>query len=370
MIDIDLSQQLHSLAETMNDGVDIVARHRRISLQSRRRAAVKVGFAGAGVAAVVGGLFVVRDERSGPAGGGLAASSSLAPATTQATTTALPECAVVLAGLQTANSSAAAVVSKRVTTDPSPASDLPDANFKGVVTILTTDGSQITFSSDDPEATPPTSGIATIDAETIWMDGATLLDTAPTIQVGQHVGLATAAEANGVDRVIFVDVGSVSVAPKVADTKPADSTTVDASGAPAKIALPGPSLSAGPTEKSRGTVVGAGATSISVTRRRRHRAGEDHRHRPRQHAVLRRRHAVHAGCAGRRCGAWRRVSLRRCRRRRQRCRDADSLRVISSRGSRRRSVCRRSPRPQYCSLVGVVSAADLRVSDHLLLATR
>ena len=57
----------------------------------------------------------------------------------------------------------------------------------------------------------------------------------------------------------------VSVAPKVADTKPADSTTVDASGAPAKTALPGPSLPAGPTEKSRGTVVGVDATSISVT---------------------------------------------------------------------------------------------------------
>ena len=151
MIDNGLSQQLHSLAATVNEPVDLFALHRRISVQSRRRAAVKVGFAGAGVAAVVGGLFVVRDERSGPAGGGLAAASSVASTATQATTTtASPDCAVVLAGLEAANSTAAAVVPKAITTDPSPASDLPEAGFKGIVTILTTAGSQITFSNDDP----------------------------------------------------------------------------------------------------------------------------------------------------------------------------------------------------------------------------
>ena len=272
MIDTDLSQQLHSLAATVNEPIDLVALRRRISVQSRRRAAVKVGFAGAGVAAVVGGLFVVRDDRSGPAGGGLAAASSVASTASQATTTASPDCAVVLAALQAANSTAAAIVPKVVTTDPSANSDLPEANFKGVVTILTIDGSQITFSSDDPEATPPTSGVAIVDATTLWMDGATQLDTASTLQVGQHLGLATAAGSDGVDRVIFIDVGSVSVEANVADTKPADnkvqpanSTTVDASGTPVKIVLPGASLSPGPTEKSRGTVVGADATSISAT---------------------------------------------------------------------------------------------------------
>jgi hypothetical protein len=255
MIDTDLSQELHSLAATVNEPVDLVALHRRISLQGRRRAAVKVGFAGAGVVAVVGGLIVVRDEPSVPAGGGLAASSSVASVATRATTTASSDCAVVLAGLQAANSTAAAVVPKALTTDPSPASDLPEASFKGVVTILTTDGSQITFSSDDPAATPSTSGVANVDANTLWMDGTTHLDAAPTIQVGQHLGLATAAGADGVDRVIFVDIGSISV-----DTKMADP-----SEAPVQTVLPGPSLPPGPTEKSRGTVVGADATSISVT---------------------------------------------------------------------------------------------------------
>ena len=272
MIDTDLSQQLHSLAATVNEPIDLVALHRRISVQSRRRAAVKVGFAGAGVAAVVGGLFVVREDRSGPAGGGLAASSSVASTATQETTTASPDCAVVLAGLQAANSTAAALVPKGVTTDPSANSDLPEANFKGVVTILTIDGSQITFSSDDPEATLSTSGVAIVAATTVWMDGATQLDTAPTIQVGQQLGLATTAGSDGVDRVLFIDMSSVSVEAKVADTKPdnnkvepANSTTVDASGAPVQIVLPGASLSPGSTEKSRGTVVGSDATSISVT---------------------------------------------------------------------------------------------------------
>ena len=271
MIDTDLSQQLHSLAATVNEPIDLVALHRRISVQSRRRAAVRVGFAGAGVAAVVGGLFVVRDERSGPAGGGLAASSSVASTATQEPTTASPDCAVVLAELKTANSRAAAQAPKSVTTDPSTNSDLPEANFKGLVTILTIDGPQITFSSDEPLA-PPTSGVAVVDATTLWMDNATPLDAAQTLQVGQHVGLATAAGSDGVDRVIFIDVGSVSVEANVADTKPdddkvepANSTTVDASGAPAQIILPGASLPTGPTEKSRGTVVGSDASSISVT---------------------------------------------------------------------------------------------------------
>src|SRR4051812_43895221 len=104
MIDTDLSQKLHSLAATVNEPIDLVALHRRISMQSRRRAAVKVGFAGAGVAAVVGGLIVVRDEGSVPAGEGLAAASSVASTTMRATATSLPNCAVVLAELQTANS--------------------------------------------------------------------------------------------------------------------------------------------------------------------------------------------------------------------------------------------------------------------------
>ena len=176
-----------------------------------------------------------------------------------------------MAELQAANSTAAAKVSKEVTTDPSPNSDLPEASFKGGVTILAIDGSQLTFSSDDPKATLLTSGVAIVDATSRWMDGATLLDTAPTLQVGQHVGLATAAGSDGVDRILFIDIAAVTVDAQAADpktdnkTEPANSTTVDESGAPVGIDLPGPSVPPGPTEKSRGTIVAADATSISVT---------------------------------------------------------------------------------------------------------
>ena len=84
------------------------------------------------------------------------------------------------------------------------------------------------------------------------MDGSTQLDIAPTIEVGQQVGLATAADSSGVDRAIFIDIRSVE------DT--------DTGSKPAKsIDLPGPSLPPGPTEKARGTVIATDATSVTVT---------------------------------------------------------------------------------------------------------
>jgi len=243
----------------VNEPVDLVALHRRIAVQSRRRTAVKVGLTGAGVAAVVGGLFVIRDERSGPTGEGLAAASSIASTATQPTTTALPDCAVVLAGMQAANPTEAAiaakdaVAAKDLSADTSSReSDLPEANFKGIVPILTIDGSQITFSPVDPKDSPPTSGVAIIDGDTRWMDGSTQLGVEPTIEVGQQVGLATAADSSGVDRAIFIDISTVE--DKDAESKPDKS-----------IDLPGPSLPPGPTGKARGTVIASDATSVTVT---------------------------------------------------------------------------------------------------------
>lgn len=90
---------------------------------------------------------------------------------------------------------------------------------------------------------------ADLDATTRWMDGSADLDGAQTLQVGQHVGLATAARTDGVDHVLFIDVSSVG-----AESKPA-----------ASIDLPGPSVPPGPTEKARGTVVASDAASISVS---------------------------------------------------------------------------------------------------------
>ncbi|MEY2522931.1 MAG: hypothetical protein QOJ66_1496, partial [Ilumatobacteraceae bacterium] len=99
MIDHDLSNELNALAATLDEPFDIAALHRRIAVQSRRRAAVKVGFAGAGVVAVVGGLVMVQ-ERPGPAQSGLAAASSLA----SSPAAALPDCDAVLAALRPAKS--------------------------------------------------------------------------------------------------------------------------------------------------------------------------------------------------------------------------------------------------------------------------
>jgi len=191
-------------------------------------------------------LFVVRDTRSGTTGEGLAAASSVA-------TSASPDCAVVLAAMQAANSTEGAVVTKLNSADTSSTpNDLPEANFKGAVTILTLDGSHVTFSPVDPNNSLPTSGVANIDASTRWMDGSTQLDVAPTIGVGQQVGLATAADSSGIDRVLFIDISGAEA--NVADTQPAKS-----------IELPGPSLPPGPTETPRRTVVGADTTSATAT---------------------------------------------------------------------------------------------------------
>ena len=255
MIDEDLSHQLHSLAATVNEPVDLAALHRRISLQSRRRAAVKVGFAGAGVAAVVGGLLVVQDRPSPVA----SSASQVEPA-------ASPDCDVVLAGLRASMSTPDTIVPKDVSTDPSAsAGDVSAVGFKGIVTILTIDGPQLTFRVDEPKVASPTTGVGTVDAATVWVDGQTPLDAPPPLQVGEQLGLATTQASDGVDHVIFIDVS----APARVDEKPASApdrklTTVGSS-ADTSIIVPGASLPPGPTAKSMGTIVGVGATSISVT---------------------------------------------------------------------------------------------------------
>ena len=266
MIDQDLSNELHSLAATVSEPFDLAALHRRIAVQSRRRAAVKVGFAGAGVAAVVGGLFVVQ-ERPGPAESGLAAASSLA----SSPPSALPDCDAVLAALRPAKSTPDTGVPKDATTDPSAsAGDVQGRGFKGIVTILTVDGPRLTFHVDEPNDATPTEGDGTIDAETEWVDGQTHLDSPPTLQVGEQLGLATKPDNDGVDHVVFIDVSaraSVDEQPanepdkKLATAEKADpSAEVDAT-----VELPGPSLPPGPTEKSMGTIATVDATSITVT---------------------------------------------------------------------------------------------------------
>ena len=67
MIDHDISHELHSLAATVEQPIDLVALHRRMAVHNRRRAAAKVGCAGLGVAAIVGGLIVLGEDRPAPA---------------------------------------------------------------------------------------------------------------------------------------------------------------------------------------------------------------------------------------------------------------------------------------------------------------
>lgn len=272
MIDHDLSHQLHSLAATVDEPFDLAALHRRISVHSRRRAAVKVGFAGAGVAVVVGGLFVVREERPGPVDIELPATSPLATSTSQVEPTTLPDCAVVLAGLQAAKTTPDTVVVNDIPTDTSAsAGDEPGSGFKGTVTILAIDGPRLTFRSDEPNT--PTSGTGTLDAATVWFDGSTQLDSPPTLQVGEHVGLGKRLASDGLDHVVFVDVSEsagvdgMPAPDKRLSTTAGSSTAVsDPPATPdTKIVVPGPTLPPGPTEKSVGTITGTDATSINVT---------------------------------------------------------------------------------------------------------
>lgn len=247
MIDHDLSHQLHSLAATVDEPFDLAALRRRISIHGRRRAVAKAGFAGAGVAAVVGGLLVVR-ERPAPAESVQPAASPVASSAAQVEKTILPDCSVVLAGLRAAETTPDTVLPREVRTDTSASTDF---GFKGIVTIVAIDGPQLTFRNDDPNIALPT-GVATLDAATVWMDGPTQLDSPPTLQVGQQLGLATAVAADGVDHVLFIDLSaSVGVGEKSADDK--------------KIVEPGITLPPGPTEKSRGTITAVDAASITTT---------------------------------------------------------------------------------------------------------
>ncbi len=257
MIDHDVSDQLHSLAATIDEPFDIPALRRRISVLNRRRSAVRVGVAGVGAAAVVGGLIMVRD-RPAPAASEAAAA---APVHTAAVAAA-PDCAVVIAELDAAKSAPAPDVRKQDPANVGAFPELPEAaGFKGIVTIQTVDGPRITFSSVEPKIAPPTDGVATLDASTEWVDGETALDAPPVLQVGEEVGLATTPVPDDVDRVIFVDISAIaSPEDKVvaADDKPG-------AAADETVALPSGVAPEGPTDKSPGTIAAVGATSIDVT---------------------------------------------------------------------------------------------------------
>ena len=137
------------------------------------------------------------------------------------------------------------------------------------MTIVAVDGPRVTFRNDEPEATPPTSGVGTLDAATIWVDGGTRLTSPPALQVGQQLGLATTQDSAGVDHIAFIDLsarGGDKPLDKTAAPPAGDSTgpTDRSAKADEQGAVPGPQLKPGPTDKSMATITAVDATSITV----------------------------------------------------------------------------------------------------------
>jgi len=274
MPDDDLSRQLHSLAETVDEPVDLPALHRRMSVQGRRRAAARIGLASASVVVLAGGLFVAGERRHGAAetavrtvGAVVSRAAPTAPATA-------PSCDAALAMVRAAASPPAAARPKDESPDPSdPVGELSGHGFKGIVTIVAIDGPRLTFRSDEPEATPTTSSGGTLDAATIWVDGGTRLASPPALQVGQQLGLATTQDSAGVDHIAFVDVSAragdtpreKAAPPAGAPTDAVDRDTKAAAKAGERGVTPGPQLPPGPTAKSMATITAFDAMSITVT---------------------------------------------------------------------------------------------------------
>ena len=270
MPDDELSRQLHSLAETADEPIDPPALRDRMSARGRRRAAARIGFAGASVVALAGGLFVASEQRHGAAETGVRTVGPVVFRAAPAAPTTAPACDTVLADLRAAASTPDAGAAK----DPPPdASDSVDElgghGFKGIVTILAIDGPRVTFRNDEPEATRPTSGVGTLDAATIWVDGRTRLDSPPALQVGQQLGLATTQDSAGVDHIAFVDISARAGDTPREKAAPPAGTPTEAVDRDAKAdengVTPGPQLPPGPTAKSMATITAVDATSITVT---------------------------------------------------------------------------------------------------------
>ena len=288
MIDHDLSHQLHSLAATVDEPLDLAALHRRISAYNRRRTATRVGFAGAGVAAVVGGLFVVTNERSAPSQSGFASApvgptavpTESAPAIEDPS--ALPDCATVLAEIA-ARPTTDSEVPKDVPADPASADELGAQGFKGIVTITAIEGPQVSFDVDEPALTAVSSGIGVVDDATEWVDGETPLTTPPALAVGQQLGLATRQDGAGVDHVIFADVSAIPSEAHKDDSKPvidsanlsddelkkaveaaeaasAEDKAPEGTSEGANVSVPGE-----PTEKASATITAADATTVTAS---------------------------------------------------------------------------------------------------------
>jgi hypothetical protein len=118
----------------------------------------------------------------------------------------------------------------------------------------------------------PTKGVGTVDAETEWVDGQTPLDSPPTLQVGEQLGLATRPDSDGVDHVDFIDVSATASSSVDVDENPATAVDKklkaaaesDPSATTDSTVVAGAILPPGPTEKSLGTITTVDASSITV----------------------------------------------------------------------------------------------------------
>ena len=181
MIDPALSDRLHDLAESIEPSFDLSALHRRMAVRTRRRHAVKAGAAGIGIAAIAGGLLVVGDRQPDPTTG-----SALEQPTGPS---AMAACDVVLAGLRAAiptpDVEAAARAAKAERSGSAATDDvIGERGFKGVVTILSTEGSQIAFRVDEADPSATSSGAAVLDSTTTWLDDGTALATPSVLKIG------------------------------------------------------------------------------------------------------------------------------------------------------------------------------------------
>jgi hypothetical protein len=247
MIDPAVSDRLHDLAASVDPSFDLAGLHRRIASRARRRHAVKVGVASAGVAAMVGGLVAVREHGPGPSISG--------PARAAGEPTLLEGCDVVLARVRAAiptplEEAVKPIEAEATTTDGA----FDERGFKGIVTVLSVDGTQLTFRADDADPAAVTSGAAVVDAATSWVDGGVALAAPPTLDVGEQIGLATIPGADGIERVLLVDIGPS--APQVNDPSAASKTPPDA---------PAPDVAPGATGKSMATVSNVDPASVTVT---------------------------------------------------------------------------------------------------------
>ena len=284
MTDLDLSHQLHSLAATVVEPLDLGALHRRITFDHRRRAVAKVGVAGAGVAALVGGLVVVRDQRTGTPTSGAAVTPSGPVDSTAPAPATLPDCDAALADLRATLPPGAQDVGPSSDGSASPTADDIELGFKGFATILAIDGSTLTFAGDDSgddsgDGTgdgTSASFTAVLDSTSLWVDNGTTLDVAPTLQVGQHVVIATTAVAGAADHVVFVDVGTPPLVdvtapddPKIGEpgiggySTPDDESLVVRDSA--LDSLPADLPTDRPTDKALGTITAVDAAAFTVT---------------------------------------------------------------------------------------------------------